>query len=229
MDTFEKMPCRYDTPNDIQQRLHGTICRYKGEPVYVYYDVPRIRLKHPVTMKILVDEIKEDDPDFDISSPELGYMNFSFLGEKNPKVRVLYVEREPRKRYRQGLCSSHLTYSDITGNSGTLHIPGMAYEHFIKSQGFYDMLVGNYFSLDDVFGALEEEAVMLGDVKIACTQMALSKDTAIEKTRSGVYQVYFKADNVGWVAPGTRTVNVKSSEVGWVISRYLNQFSWKVE
>lgn len=226
----ERMPCKYNTEHDLHARLHGTICRYKGVPYKVLLDFPTIFLRDLVT-GVDVEKIKFDDPEFDISSPELGYMNL-VLPLKAPKNYVRYIERLPIKRWRQGICVNHLMFSKIDGNEIS-HIPGWPVEMWMSTQGFKDMLQDNYPKLDKAFSILEEGEYIdqspLGNTAAMCDQIAISKDVAMEKTKSGVIQIYFKADNVGWCAPGTRQINVKSSEMGWIISKYLSQFSWKVE
>jgi hypothetical protein len=225
---YERMPNRYQTENDLSARLHGTICRYKDQPVYVYVDGKNLHLKHPVT-RIDIIQIKWDDPDFDISSPELGYFNLLTLSDRSPKNRVFYAERQPVKKWRQGLNPNVLHYSDIEGDPDKSHIPGMPQDHWLADQGFYDMLTNEYPSLNKAFDILEAETFSTKYGIYSCKEIAISKDTAIQKTKSGVYQVFYKCDNVGWVAPGTRTVNVKSSEMGWIISKFLKEFNWRVE
>ena len=204
-----KMPCRYTTGRDLADRLDGTICMYKDEPVLVgFHSEDSLILYHPVT-NIKLTTIHPADEHFDISSQELGYINLKD-GDTN---LVMYITRPPHKRWRQGLTYGSLTYQDIKGkNIYPHHVP---MEHVIRSQGFYDMLVDNYPSIKE---ALENYEVC-----------AISKSVALEKTPSGVVQVYFKNQNVGYLLPGTNRVCVPSSDMGWIVSKFLQQFSWEVE
>lgn len=204
-----KMPCRYTTGKDLSDRLDGTICMYKGQPVLVsYYSETELILHHPVTnMKLHV--IHPADEDFDISSQELGYINLDDGG----KNLVLYINRLHHKRWKQGLTYGSLSYQDIRDK--VVYPNHTPIEHVIRSQGFYDMLTDNYPTIQQ---ALEEYEVC-----------AISKSVALEKTPSGVIQVFFKNQNVGYLLPGTNRVCVPSNDMGWIVSKFLQQFSWEVE
>lgn len=223
----ERMPCLYDTENDLVARIGNTIVRYDGKPVLVIVESKTsLYLKHPVSHDTLYSYIKPSDPLLDISCPELGYMNLAIPG-KEPRNDVVYVERLPRRQFHQGLLNGQLSYSSLSGEPH--RVPGYPYGLYLESDGFYGMLIDKYPSLDEAFDILEAEEVKTpGGKTISVKQLALSKDVALEKTKSGVYQVYFKCDQIGWCTNEKRVVNVRSHEEGWIVSKYLQQFKWKV-
>lgn len=223
MNFDRRMKCSWDTGNDINSRLHGTICQYKGLPVYVQTGKGGnlITLTHPVTGKD-VGDIFYDDENFDVSSIEVGYMNLLLddkakakYGEKNV---VIHAVREPQKKWRQGLNSNVVLFYGLDGNPGKFgqYAPG----GILSSQGFYDSLVG-------VFPTLDEALFLLNSGEE--TQLAISKDVALQRLQSEVILVFYKTQNVGYMAPGSKTVIVPSNEKGWIVSKYLQQFSWIVK
>ncbi len=241
MKITEHMPCKYNTEKDLYDRLNGTLCRYKGKIVVVLVEGLQVSIRDPLNNKFLK-YILPNDPDFDLSSPEMGYMNLILPEGKNPKLRVFYAERTPRRQYRQGLCANNIGFGTLDGSAireVMAQVPGFPESSWIGYPGFIQMLEDDYPTLDEAFYILDvgyttakmsdPKTLEFVDTKVEVTVMAISKDTAIQKTDSGVYQVWYKCDNVGWMAPGTRTVNVKSSDIGWIVSKYLSLFSWKVE
>ena len=86
--------------DDVRQRLGGTICRYKGKPVYIV-DTRGGHQVYIQSMNPPSDDYELIDyrtPDFDYKSPPLGYMNFA--------DRAYYLSRLPwRDIQKQGLCN----------------------------------------------------------------------------------------------------------------------------
>jgi hypothetical protein len=227
MDFEERMPCRYETENDLVARIGNTIVRYGGKAAYCIVESKnRLHMKHPATHAIIAQEVKPTDPLLDISCPELGYMNAEIISMKDVKTRVIYVERLPRRQFHQGLTAGQLNFSDISG--GYYKEPGYPNGILLENKGFSDMIDGVYPLFDDAFKTLEDGWIKIGQKLYEINQLALSRDVALERTKSGVYQVYYKCDQVGWCTEKERVVNVRSHEEGWIVSRYLSEFKWKV-
>lgn len=218
-----RMPCRYSTERDLVDRIGGTVCFYMGKPVRVQVEsTDELILTHPITRK-LVDKIRPDDENFDISSPELGYVNFFLETSRystEPVAKVLYAYRPPVRRYRQGICEGNVYYLTIDGTKWT-GIPGILNAPAVfDTNSFVDMLQDEYPTIEQAFEMMELPL---------WKEVAVSKDVAIQKTASGVFQVYYKGQNVGFVIPGTRTCVVPSNEMGWIVSKFIRHLSWKVE
>lgn len=78
--------------------LHGSVCLYDGEPIYVTTDrkiYPKINLYKIDALNKIWKKIEVSDPLFDDRSPNLGYMNF----EDNAH----YLRRMPVREQNQGL------------------------------------------------------------------------------------------------------------------------------
>ncbi len=93
-------PLRYLNGDDVHRRLHNTIVRYQGQPVFcrqcedsLYLDLRPLR-KTSFSIK----EIHSSDEELDVSSPPLGYMN-------TPTCSV-YVQRVATRKQHQGFCTN---------------------------------------------------------------------------------------------------------------------------
>lgn len=217
---YEKMPCLYETVGDLTDRLHGTICRYKGKAGYVSVQSKNeIWLMNICNQGTVLFRFKPNDPDFDISSAEIGYMNF----EVNPDMLkyyrkedylpcVLWFDRMPQRRYRQGLYSECLEMSGINGQSARPNYQGMA----MSSRGMADMIEGSY-------PPFRPALAVIRNPKFEVSEIALSKDVALQATESRMVLVYIRCNNIGWIAPGEQTVTIKpDAPEGWLIRKMLS-------
>lgn len=98
-EKHEVDPVRYQTGPDANMRLSGTIIRDKnGNPFYVIQVLSQTQATG-VYLKSGPNgdpfHFNPNDPGIDISSPNVGYMNF--------KGAPLYLQRQPERRQKQGL------------------------------------------------------------------------------------------------------------------------------
>lgn len=203
-----KMPCRYDTYKDLHDRLHNTICRYNDEPVLVIIDQKsnghaKILLYDPPNGNTVKEGINFDDPLFDISSPELGYVNEM----KNGKQTVYYFIRTTAKKYKQGLMSNAMMFKGIDGKQAQLYASDAC-----RTVGFCNMLRQKYPSVSDVIHDLRSEKIK---------EAAVSQDIALQYTDSGVILVYLRMKNIGFITPGREKVILKNNEVRWIAQKAL--------
>ncbi len=199
----EYMPNGYKTENDLSQRLNKSICRYDGKPVWVLYDGAQQLMLYDIATKMKITAISYDDPKLDISIMETGYMNYEGKGGYPPGVR--YIAKHPLKQWKAGL-SGHTTQG-IDGEKAHM------YEGW-HCQVFVDMLNGVYPSVD---GALED--IASGAMK----EVATSQEVAFGRTDVGVVFVYYRTKSVGWIAPGTKKVNIVDHAYTWVVQRLLSR------
>lgn len=195
---------------DLQARLDSTICRYRGLPYYVRYAGPgllnlyalqKVNNRHDADFVI-----NSNDPDFDISTIPMGYVQYT-------NTLVYYVSRRPQRMYKQGVSADALSFTDLRGGI----VSGSAF-----SKQFENMVMGNYSSLNQVQKAFKDAEVDM--------ELAISRDCALKLNHKiRIVSVFFKNDEVGWMQEGTDTVIVPSSEKGWLVSRYLSQFNWRVQ
>lgn len=219
----EYVPCLYKTHKDLADRLDGTICRYKGEPVYVSVEDEMLNLHKVIGLSFQhgfmesLAKIGPEDPDFDISAIEACYLNVNFheslLKRGYPHTtRTTYLTRNTVKSWKQGLSLNGAIFLGIDGKPTEYN--------FSSALGYdltpiYDAVIGNYPSYDLAMAYLsssrEPEA-----------WMAISRDVALFKTKVGVVFVYYRTDAVGWIQPGTNKLNLVDGDLGWVASRYLS-------
>lgn len=219
------------TESDLGQKLHDTVCRYQGDPVYVtvhnakkgilnlwdLVEYNKIRGGLQGAEKIKPLEIKHDDPDFDISGIPLGYV------QSDKDWRVTYVSRIPARRVKQGVCANHIRcMPPVEGTSNYTNSYGIMF-----TQGFKNMVLDTYPSLEEQMKGLrkacEEQREFNGEA-------AISRDICISINSLGVISVYFKNQLVGWIPPGKTQVYVKASDLAWVISKFLGHvLGWQIE
>lgn len=216
---YEKMPCLYDTEKDLQDRIGGTVCRYKGVPYWVQIEsAKKINLLDLVTQKAVVVGISPSDPEFDISSAEVGYVNFKYTPEqirymsnKSLGNKVYYLERIPFRRFRQGLCGDSMTSYTIDGE------PGIPAANLLASKGFYESQVNSWPSIPVALAIFERGQE---------TEIAIGIDTALHKIESGLALVYYRKKNIGWITPGRRSFEIELSKSPdrWVYERVLSKY-----
>lgn len=206
--------------NDLGQKLDSTVCRYKGQPVFVrVLDRGVITLYELPQAKKAIGNISANDPDFDIASVPLGYMQ----AEK----QVYYLTRSPQRRVKQGVESRTLRYDLLAPGSNNSFKYSMNAGQIIVSKGFADMILGNYPDLMVSLKALRKD--WANDPKENSAR-AVNRNIAMYINEVGVINVYYKQDFVGWIQPDKFVVHVPSNDWGWVVSRYLShELSWKID
>lgn len=207
------MPCLWKTQKDLQDRLGGTYVRYAGRIVYcdfgfvedkkgkehpgiILWDALAPHAGKPIAA--ILDEDIPDDEDLDVSSFELGYMNFS-SHPKNVDTSVVYLTRAPSKQWKQGLVFNRLRVSDIGGTKiqMSMHI-----------KYIYDSLLGKYPTVSEFLRDPTPRSV------------ALTRQVAIKKELSGVILVYINCKNVGAILDGR--LSLKDDDLKWVYARILS-------
>ncbi len=114
---------RFYDYNAVRQSLENSIIRYQTLPVFVFGVTLDEDTRSTATEEVNVhmeslacrdskDSLKllcsAEDPDLDISSPPLGYLNFDH--EEGPTT--YYLERVPVRRWKRGVCASNISCID---------------------------------------------------------------------------------------------------------------------
>lgn len=198
--------CPWKTAQDVQRYMCACILRYDGFPYFVTYgNAQRLNLyKITDTGRIkAIHSISPDDPKLDIESPEVGYFN-----ENGYAMRL---ERQPFKQFSQGLTDRNTCIYNVEGER-TLDLN-------ISCQGVEDMILGNYPMFEGAFEVMRKGG-----------SVALSRDVALSRRNKDFpTMVYYKGDTVGFINPNSMKVIVPSSDRGWIVSRYLSEFTWEIE
>lgn len=201
---------------DLSLKLNDSICRYKGEPVYIRVDGSSLLLYHVTQTHDPFVKIKASDPDFDISGVPLGYVQV--------KGDVVYLTRTPVRKTKQGMDVRSTIIRRVTDNS---IISRGNNSHYVFSQGFVDMVANKYPDLNDSIKMIRGKYAR--DEK-CLAQVAISRDIAMWINEMGIINIHYKGEFVGWVEPNGDVVHVPSGGKGWVVSRFLSSvFSWKID
>ena len=150
---------RYETQHDVSLRLHNCVLKYKQDYYYGMI-VPRLRTEEDrassdtriglYTLKDhgnMVEQIDANDPDLDISSIPLGYM-------EGQKWNVAYyISRAPYRRQKQGVSSENTRF----------FYPEEKVEHAFSNDlffypGFKKMLKGDYINYHSILASIKKTA-----------------------------------------------------------------------
>lgn len=198
--------------NDLGQRLNDTICRYRGQPVRVRHAGGDNLEIFNIHNKRNIGVIKTEDEALDISSIPLGYVQIS------PDT-VVYTSRKAARIYKQGVTQDCLVMNWLTPAKSRSIL------FSIYSQAFENMILDVYPSLEDA-----QKLLRIPRSESKTTEIAISREVALSYDHDMQFTyVYFKARKVGYIIKDQNTVITPSSEDGWLISRHLSSFNWKVE
>lgn len=209
-----KMKCNLDD-NDLLNNLNGTVCRYKGIPVQVHcLGGKNLELNSLDGMKNF--QIKSTDPEFDISTPPLGYVQLS-------REMVGYVTRLPKRMWRQGVTEENLKCVSLPrgNNQGDVLDFKLIRDYTIK------MMTRDYPSLRKAIKEIKEANYPI--------EIAISNKCALKKviTRRTV-NVYYRNEIVGFIPEKELEsfrprIIVPNSLMSRIISNYLHDFDWEVQ
>lgn len=200
---------------DLGQRLDNTVCRYKGLPIHVRAQSGKNQLQlFSLSNGKLVDEIRADDPNLDISSPPLGYVQVT-------KGIVYYLSRKPARIYKQGLSNDAVLAHPLNRSVKQ----GIAFNIF-QNKSIEQAILGEYPPL---YACLK--LVKLPTSDGPNTEIAVSREIALKRDADmQIIRVFFKEKEVGLILDrDPLTVITPKNDMGWIISKYLSQLNWKVE
>lgn len=200
-------------PADYEARLQGGVVLWKGIPHRVSVDGHEIHITDLVTNRTVARSVEPLDNNLDISSPMLGFIN----GE----VHTYYLQRIPRRRYRQALESNSILEFTLRAE-GLVNENGGGRSDILYTDFFRNAFTKRYPTFDEAVVDLNNEVR---------TGVALSREIAITKDDLDIVKVWYKTGEqpVGWIEPGGRTVRVPNNDKGWLISMYLNEVDWEVQ
>lgn len=203
------MRCKF-IEKDLESRLHGTVCRYDGKPYYLQYEGGRQFSLTTLSARKRVHVINADDIHLDISTPYLGFCQIT------PDY-VSYVTRKPARMWKQGVSQDNIIWNYLSIAAREAIKPG------ILTSNFEDMILQKYPDLDAALKIVSSDDTINREI-------AISNDIALKYNgRLQLIYVYFKQDQVGFLQKGSKKVIVASNERGWIISKYLQGYSWDVE
>lgn len=214
--SFNKsMRNHYKTVSDVSSRLDRTIGIYKGEPVYITVSENALGVynleKFPNSKPIM---IPWDDPDLDISSVELGYVNLVPNCPLNGSKfgQAAWCARTSQRQYRQGVDPNRiLSQSPVEGRQGA--------GYSVCGYPLYNLIKDKYPSV--------MESVWMLTAKTH-TSVAISREVCLIMEDSGVITVAINRENIGSLIPSEGRVFIKDHEFLWVIQSLLTRFNISV-
>lgn len=198
--------------NDLNQRLNSTVCRYNGLPVHVKSEGGNTLSLWSLSSGDSVGVIKSNDPGFDISGVPLGFVQIG-------PGTVVYVSRKAARIYKQGVSQDALSVKYIS----PLGERTPRFQLF--SRAFEDSVLGRFPPLDVAKKLLREQKN--GQIN---TDVAISRDVALSYSHDmELTHVFYKDEKVGFIVKEDNTVITPTKDYGWIISKNLSSFDWKVE
>lgn len=205
------MSCLWRSDKDLMDRLGGTHIKYRGEIVYAEFGhYPDPETKKEVSGLILFDPlgsgktiamISPDDPDLDVSSFELGYVNTE-SERRDVKPDVIYLTRSPQKQWKQGFMPQRIRANAVDGSK---------YTSSWSIPSIFSSLCGDYPSYE-LYKDLRAR-------KDPPDKIALSRQVAVKTELSGVTLVYIDCKNVAYIS-GQKVV-LKDDNLKWIYERVL--------
>jgi hypothetical protein len=165
---------RYLKSEDVSMRLDGSIVKYKGVYKYAVYESEGTNIglydfsKKQLNSKSIIDA---NDPELDISSVDIGYVNIDSYD------MAAYVTRLPYRKQKQGTSAQNTKYQ-FCGDSEWFNFGN--HDFAIISPDVYRALVGGYPDLAKA-------------VKSRKNSVAISRDFAIKNST----EVYFQNALIG--------------------------------
>jgi len=192
--------------DDVKARLSGTIIRYKKVPYLCEVENSSHLSLYSLEGQGLAVRVESNDPDVDISSLHLGYVNIDI-----PDYSLaVYLKREPLRQYRQGIDLSRLTQFPLRSGCGPLH------HKVLMCKGLVDNELNRYPTLEQAINKITKKSYY---------SVALSRDVAIKREDHRA-KVYVKDIEVGYLTLGTNIVTIPKGEN---YSKYACHFLNEIE
>lgn len=160
--------------NDVQMYLDGTLCMYKGLPVYVdvgHGDGKKIMVRYVGTDKNELIDYTSDY--FDYRSLELGYLQYN--------ASAYYFERSPARKTKQGIAYENSMGTSPAGGRIGVHDVAM-------TTAMRDCILGKHMTEDEALRGL-----LGGMYKSA----AVSRNIALQVEEGSKISLWHKNHKVG--------------------------------
>lgn len=186
----------YESVEEANMRLSGTVVKYDGEPVYISRvteanpgdpkgDVFRVYAR-PLPVGRAVEDENEfrkfiSSKRFDLSTIKTGFMN--------KDGTTYFLSRAPARQYKQGLSGNSLNVV----NFFSPHAKGYHFDALLKTREFAECLRGEYPTFREALRAVQD-----GDAEAR----AFSRSFAFvaDPELDGLVFLYHKTDKVGYMS-----------------------------
>lgn len=218
------MPNMYTYPKDLQDRLDGTVIRYKSKPFYCRTKVAPdgamvLYLYGMSDMKRITPAliIKPDDPELDISIIESMYVNYKHSsGAFEIPQRACWLTRNTSKHFKSGTYCGYSTINTVDGKRS----PDFVADTIVFSKEFE-------FALEGKYPEVSQQLELMKGMKRHEYEVAVGQRVALKRESIGLIKVYIDTKIVGWL-DGQDKVIVTNDDRRWVIIRMLNPLGFKI-
>lgn len=171
--------------DDLVQIFADTVVLYQKKPVYVN------RVGADRTLRIYsLEDMKTKLGDVDVENEELDFTPVP-LGFCNHDKDAFYVQRLPKRQYKQGLCKANMVVSAITGNASREGANSIV---TAKVRSLAHCIEGRYPSIASAISSIVEGG---------CRSVAFCRTFALDENLF----VYYKSDKVGVMNEDTQKVS----------------------
>jgi hypothetical protein len=204
----------FDTWQDAQQKLSGTVIFINKQPVYVRSVEPQGRsavIQYSLWaniggMEVLNMDLYSPEVDYKSMAQRLGYANV--VGPGDRKKAAIFLTRIPTRHSIQGLNDSNVRVTSV--NSPT-YLP--RFNALLGTAWLGDMFQGKYPTFAEVCEDLREDRL--------CHARAFDPDFCIRKSTVGVSYLSYQDKDVGY------STNLKSFILGDQYKHLEETLEWK--
>lgn len=190
----------FETAEDVNTKLGGSVCLYKGEPIYVLHnygsphDPKNLKIEYvPLPYKDsntkLVCSVWDENLDYRSLSSRLGYLNATAYN--NAYGEALYLSRTPIRKSCQGLSKSNIIpvqFQEIPEQAlGKSH---HYFESYIKDNSFIDTLHGKYPTINQI----SREFI----AHTTWRSRAFDRQFSISRSRVGPFYLNYRGREIAW-------------------------------
>ena len=192
----------YLNQDDARMRLGGSICRWKGEPVFVNIDGEDGRSDSVVISFFdgsgrREKRVRYTSKYFDYGAFPLGYMNTQEVG-------CIYLSRMPMRRQKQGLTYNNTIFLQSGMN---------AVRNYFPSVELYKCIMGDYPSFHAA-----QKSMIDGIVGVA-----VDREIGFNKQDDNVYGMYYRGRLVGHYMPSNRTTTLLDTPSTSIVVQALSR------
>ena len=187
------------SPQDVEDKLHQTICLWDGEPYFIHVrpgskEVTLLEMdgKARTTFKV----VNPADDSFSWSDIRLGYYQ--------DKTEAKYVERSARRMFKNGLSPEAITHLDVDYEPG---------EYWFGGKRMKDCIKGRHMPFRDAL-----ELVSSGAVKSA----AFHRHFAVKSVRGAIF-LEFRGSDIGVYSKSTKAFTIYEVSGASFRNRLLKQ------
>lgn len=158
MHIFPKDMKRYESEADIKMRLDNCMLRYKSRPVWINQvpgDLTKIYCKDLISDE-LYGPLDPSDPDLDLESPPLGYVNggWKYKGDRY----LFHLSRMPSRTQKQG--PERRNCNSISEDYNEDRMPNRASRdrfHSYFDKGVANTVINNFPDTEECFELIRKE------------------------------------------------------------------------